>query len=205
MLTLYRHDGSYQLRVNGVELMTTRRVNSEVRLADVACAPLAGAGGVRVLIGGLGFGFTLRAALKTLAPDAAVVVAEIVGAVIDWNRNPAYALSHEALADPRVNLRHADVLDVLRESPVSFDAIMLDVDNGAEPLTTSGNARLYNNAGIRLAIAALRPRGRLVYWSAQADPQFVQALERAGLRVETQKIRSHQPVGGYYALFIAQR
>jgi spermidine synthase len=191
--------------VNGVELMTTRRHNSETQLAEVACAPLAGSPGARVLIGGLGFGFTLKAALRTLAADAQVVVAEIVGEVIAWNRNPEFALAHDALLDPRVDLRHDDVLNVLRRSPVAFDAIMLDVDNGAESLTTAGNAALYADAGIRAAIAALRPRGRLVYWSAQADPRFVQRLERAGLTVETQKIRAHQTAGGYYSLFIATR
>jgi spermidine synthase len=205
VLTLYRHDGAYLLRVNGVELMTTRRHNSETQLAEVACAPLAGSPGARVLIGGLGFGFTLKAALRTLAADAQVVVAEIVGEVIAWNRNPEFALAHDALLDPRVDLRHDDVLNVLRRSPVAFDAIMLDVDNGAESLTTAGNAALYADAGIRAAIAALRPRGRLVYWSAQADPRFVQRLERAGLTVETQKIRAHQTAGGYYSLFIATR
>jgi spermidine synthase len=204
VLTLFRHDGSYQLRVNGVELMTTRRVNSEVQLAQVACAPLAEATGVHVLIGGLGFGYTTQAALDILGADARVVVAEIGGGVIAWNRNPEYGLSHVALADTRVDLRHADVLDVLRENVGAFDAIMLDVDNGAESLVTSGNAQLYTDIGIRATIAAMRPGGRIVYWSAQDDPRFVKSLTRAGLKVETRRIRAHVTVGGFYSLFIAK-
>jgi spermidine synthase len=205
VLTLYRHDESYQLRVNGVELMTTRRVNSEVQLAEVACAPLATIAGARVLIGGLGFGFTMQAALGVLGADARVVVVELVGEVIAWNRNPEYALSHAALADPRVALLHADVLDVLRENADAYDAIMLDVDNGAESLVTSGNAHLYNETGIRTTITALHADGRIVYWSAQDDPRFVRSLRRAGLQVETRKVRPHPTVGNSYALFIARR
>ena len=205
VLTLYRHDGSYQLRVNGVELMTTRRVNSEVQLAEVACAPLVTIAGVQVLIGGLGFGFTMQAALDVLGGDARVVVAEIVGEVIEWNRNPEYGLSHAALADPRVELRHADVLEVLRDNPGAYDAIMLDVDNGAESLVTSGNTQLYNDTGILTTLAALRAGGSIVYWSAQDDPRFVRSLQRAGMKVETRRIRPHPTVGGYYSLFIARR
>ena len=169
VLTLYRHDGSYQLRVNGVELMTTRRVNSEVELAEVACAPLAVIAGTHVLIGGLGFGFTMQAALAVLGADARVVVAEIVGEVIAWNRNPDYGLSHTAIADPRVEVRHADVLDVLRENPGAYDAIMLDVDNGAESLVTSGNAQLYNDTGIRTAITGFH-----ICFAGAADQRLFQ-------------------------------
>jgi Spermidine synthase len=139
--------------------MSTRRHNSEEALADLVCAPLCHRAGARVLIGGLGLGFTLKAALRALAPDAQVVVAEIVGAVIDWNRNPEYALAGAALDDPRVVLHRGDVADALRANPVGFDAIMLDVDNGAEPLIIPANQQLYRHQGIRLAVSALRPGG----------------------------------------------
>ncbi len=202
-LELLRHDRDYSIRVDGVDLMSTRRHASEDALAVAACAPLGSRPGARVLIGGLGLGFTLRAALAILAPDARVVVAEIVGAVIDWNREPAYRISVDALADSRVDLRHADVGDVLRESEGQFDAIMLDVDNGAEALTTAGNARLYDDGGIRLTAAALRPGGRIVWWSAQADPIFEKALRRAGLVVETATVRAHGKSGSRHTLLIA--
>jgi spermidine synthase len=204
VLTLYHHDGAYVIRVNGVELMSTRRHHSEDRLAELVCTPLAQRSDVRVLIGGLGLGFTLKAALQALADDARVVVAEIVRKVIDWNRNPDYPFAAAALDDPRVSLQHADVARVLSENVGEFDAILLDVDNGADPLTTSGNAALYRDTGIQLAVAALRPKGRLAYWSASDDPAFVRALRRAGLNVEVTKVRAHVTSGGLYTLFIAR-
>jgi spermidine synthase len=204
VLTLYRHDGAYGIRVDGVELMSTRRHHSEDRLAEIVCAPLADRAGPRVLIGGLGLGFTLRAALRTLPADARVVVAEIVAGVIEWNRDPAYDLAAAALADPRVELRHADVADVLRDGAGAYDAIMLDVDNGADALTTAGNARLYAEAGVRAAVAALRPGGRLAYWSAGADPRFEAALRRAGLAVESTRVRAHATAGGMHTLLVAR-
>ena len=203
-LVLYRHDGAFILRVNGVELMSTRRSHSEAQLAELACAALQAQAGVRVLVGGLGFGFTLQAALRVLPADAQVMVVELVREVIDWNRNADYALAGAALADPRVTLVHDDVAHTLREHAGSFDAIMLDVDNGAAPLTTKGNARLYLDEGIRAAAAALRPGGRLAYWSAQEDPKFVTALRRNGLDVDVQRSRAHTTSGGYSALFIAK-
>jgi spermidine synthase len=205
LLTLHRHDGSYILRVNGVELMSTRRSNSEMRLAQIACAPLQARAGARVLIGGLGLGFTLQEALRLLPADATVVVAEIVREVIEWNSNPDYALAGAAMSDPRVDVRHDDVANVLREAPAAYDAILLDVDNGAECLTTAGNAQLYADAGIRQAVAALRDGGILAYWSAEADPRFVKALHRAGMQVETQRVRAHATFGGFHTLLFARR
>jgi spermidine synthase len=203
-LSLLRHDRDYILRVNGADLMSTRRHASEDALAGVACAPLGAQPSASVLIGGLGLGFTLRAALALLAPDARVVVAEIVQAVIDWNRDPAYELAADALDDPRVEIRRADVADLLRASRGAFDAIMLDVDNGAEALTTADNARLYDDDGIRLTIAALRPRGRIVYWSAQADRAFERSLRHAGLTVESVPVRAHGKSGGHHTLLVAR-
>ena len=204
VLALYRHDGAYAIRVNGEELMSTRRHHSEDVLAERVCAPLRERAGARVLIGGLGLGFTLRAALRSLAPDARVVVAEIVEEVIRWNRNPEYALAADALRDPRVDLRHADVADVLRESAGGFDAVMLDVDNGAAALTTRGNAGLYHAEGIRQAAAALRPGGRLAYWSAGGDPAFEAALKRAGMSVETIRARAHPGLRSWHTIFVAR-
>src|SRR5437868_9154108 len=149
-VVLYRHDGAYLIRADGVELMSTRRHQSEDRLAELACAPLRDVAHARVLIGGLGLGFTLKAALRVLRDDAEVVVAELLAEVIAWNANPAYALSAEALRDPRVRVVRDDVMHVLRACPGSFDAILLDTDNGAEAMLTSGNARLYAARGVAL-------------------------------------------------------
>lgn len=205
VLVLQRHDGDYLIRADGAELMSTRRHHSEDQLAALACAPLRDRAGARVLIGGLGFGFTLKAALRALRSDAHVVVAELVRAVIDWNENADYTLAGAAMRDPRVDVRHADVADVLRESAGQFDAIMLDVDNGPDPMTTSGNGALYTDAGIRMSAAALRPDGRLAYWSAQDDRQFERTLRRAGLAVETARVWSHGTSGTLHTLFVARR
>lgn len=202
VLALFRHDGAYTIRIGGIELMSTRRHHSEDRLAELACAPLRDAADARVLIGGLGLGFTLKATLALLPSTAKVVVAEIVAAVIDWNRK--YDIAGKALDDPRVELRHDDVANVLRENPGAFDAIMLDVDNGADALTHSGNAALYDVRGITVAKRALRSGGRLLYWSAEDDPKFERMLRGAGLAVETVRVRAHSTSGGFYTLFVAQ-
>ena len=204
VLTLFRHDRDYSIRVDGVELMSTRRHHSEERLAELVCLPLRQRRGARVLIGGLGFGFTLRAALHALSPDARIVVAEIVAAVVAWNRNPDYALSGASLDDPRVELRQDDVANVLKRSTRTFDAIMLDVDNGADALTHAGNALLYRHTGIQMAMAALRPDGVLAYWSAQGDEAFEEALRDAGLIVGVTKVRAHTTSGTWHTLFTAR-
>jgi spermidine synthase len=204
VLTLYRHDRDYYIHADASPLMSTRRHASEDRLAEVVCEPLRMASGARVLIGGLGLGFTLKAALRLLPADAGVVVAELVEAVIRWNLEPAYDLSAGALADPRVTLRHADVADVLAASPGAFDGIVLDVDNGAEALTTASNARLYGEAGIATAVAALRPGGRLAYWSAGADPAFAEALRRAGLAVEAVSAPAHGRKGPRHVIYVGR-
>ncbi|HEY0021952.1 MAG TPA: hypothetical protein VGB24_03550 [Longimicrobium sp.] len=203
-LTLYRHDGDYTIRVEGTDLMSTRRYHSEEQLAELVCKPLRDARAPSVLIGGLGMGFTLKAALRSLPADAKVVVAELVGEIIEWNRNPEYPLAAEALADPRVQVRHDDVARVLRDSPGAFDGIMLDVDNGAHALTTGGNADLYRMKGIRQAIAALRPGGRVAYWSADDDPHFAALLREAGLTVHVVKARAHATSGGKHTLLVGR-
>lgn len=205
VITLYRHDGAYLLRIDGIELMSTRRSQSEVQLAELACRGLADQPGVRVLVGGLGFGFTMRAALERLGPDAQVMVAEIVPEIIAWNRNPEYTLAGAAMDDPRADIRQGDVLAILRAHPGVFDAIMLDVDNGAEPLTTSGNATLYRDSGIQTAMAALRPGGRVIYWSADADPAFAKALRRNGLTVTTEQSRAHGKKGAAHELIVGEK
>jgi spermidine synthase len=204
-LVLYRHDGAYQIRVDGVELMSTRRFHSEERLAELACEHLAGTAAPRVLVGGLGFGFTLKAVLRAVGADARVVVAELVPAVLEWNRNAEYALAREALADPRVEVRVGDVASSIAQGAGLYDAIILDVDNGADALTTRANRKLYGDAGVRAAVQALTPGGSLAYWSAEKDPVFVKTLERAGLKVETHSVRVHATSGGYCSLFIARR
>jgi spermidine synthase len=205
LLQLFRHDGAYLIRADGVELMSTRRHHSEDRLAEEGCAPIRERPAARVLIGGLGLGFTLRAALAQLQPDATVVVAELLQEVIDWNANPAYALSADAMADPRVEIVHDDVTAVLRAHPAGFDAILLDTDNGPDGMILSENRRLYATRGIAATVAALRDGGVIAYWSVGEDPSFVGALRRAGLTVRTLRVRAHVTSGPLHSLFIATR
>ena len=205
LIALYRHDGAYLIRADGVELMSTRRHLSEDRLAEVACAPLRELPRIRVLIGGLGLGFTLRAALRLLRDDAEVVVAELVAEVVAWNADPRYDLSVEAMSDPRVHVVHDDVTNVLRANPGGFDAIMLDTDNGPDGMLMSENAPLYAARGIRLTMAALRAGGSVVYWSVGDDPKFAGALRSLGLDVNTLRVRAHDTTGPMHTLYVAVR
>ncbi|MEO6526729.1 MAG: spermidine synthase [Gemmatimonadaceae bacterium] len=203
LIALYRHDGAYLIRADGVELMSTRRHLSEDRLAEVACAPRRDLLGARVLIGGLGLGFTLRAALRHLRQDAEIVVAELLAEVIAWNRDPRFDLSAEAMGDPRVHVVHDDVINVLRSRPGAFDAIMLDTDNGPDGMLMSENARLYATRGIADTVAALRTGGSVVYWSVGDDPKFAGALRGSGLTVETLRVRAHDTTGPMHTLYVA--
>lgn len=203
LLSLHEHDGDFLIRVDGVELMSTRQHHSEERLADLACGGACDVPAARVLIGGLGMGFTLRAALAALRPDARVTVAEVMPAVIAWNRDPALGLGADAIGDPRVAVIAADVADVLAR-PGGWHAIILDVDNGADGLTMAANDRLYTPAGLAAAKAALVPGGSLAVWSAADDPAFVRRLERAGFRVSTERSPVHRGGGGRACLVLGR-
>src|SRR5690606_34371932 len=148
-ITLHQQDGCYCIRVNGAELMSTRHHASEELLAEVACKPLTAKPRARVLVGGLGFGYTLRAALGQLRLDARIVVAEILPQVVEWNRDPAYPLAADALRDKRVTVRQDAVEKILRNEAHGFDAILLDVDNGPAAFTTRGNNALYGAQGLQ--------------------------------------------------------
>lgn len=203
-LELLRHDGAYLIRANGIELMSSRRHLSEDRLAEVACAGLADRPGARALIGGLGLGFTLRAALKQVGADAEVVVAELMAEVIEWNANSEWNISAEIVRDSRVRVVHGDVFAVLLDNPAGFDAIMLDTDNGPDGMLLSENGTLYSDYGVATTVAALRPGGVIVYWSVGDDTKFVDALERAKLRVERERVRAHTTAGPWHTLYIAR-
>lgn len=204
-LTLHEHDGTLSIRVGGVELMSARQHHSEERMAELACADLGDRKRAAVLIGGLGLGFTLRETLRHLAADATVVVAELVPAVIAWNRNPAYGLAADVIDDPRVEIVGRDVADVLAESRGRFDGIMLDVDNGASGLTAAANDGLYGMTGLGAARAALKQGGRLAVWSAGPDHRFVACLEEAGFAVEVVKARTHPTGGSWNTIFVGTR
>lgn len=206
-IELLRHDGAFLIRANGIELMSSRRHLSEDRLAEVACAALGEQPGARVLIGGLGLGFTLRAALGQLRADAEVVVAELMAEMIAWNSDPEWNISADAVRDPRVRIVHDDVLAVLRANPGGFDAIMLDTDNGPDGMLMSENGTLYSDFGVSSTVAALRPGpsgGVIVYWSVGDDTKFVDALQRAKLSVEALRVRAHTTAGPWHTLYLAR-
>lgn len=203
-LEFLRHDRSYLIRAGGIELMSSRRHLSEDTLAEVACAPIRDRAKARVLVGGLGLGFTLRAALAALGPDAEVVVAELMPEVIAWNANPDYDLSAAAMADPRTTIVNDDVTNVLKANPNGFDAIMLDTDNGPDGMLMSENAKLYAMHGIMITMAAMREGGIIAYWSVGDDPRFVDALERSGLRIETMRVRAHTTAGPMHTIYVTR-
>ena len=182
IVSLHEHDGTRTIRVDGADLMSTRRHGSEEKLAELACANLKGIHATRVLIGGLGFGFTLRAALDALPKSATIIVAEILTAVVAWN---------PPVNDQRAIVRNQDVAEIIRDPGKGFDAIILDVDNGPAPLTTESNAHLYSYEGLQQAHAALRPNGGLAIWSAKPDPKFAKLMTRAGFKVDIHRDRAH--------------
>jgi spermidine synthase len=204
-LSLAVHDATFVLRVNGRELMSTRHSFSEEQLGMVACQALAARTGAYVLIGGLGLGITLRAALANLANDARVVVAELLPEVVAWNRNLAYPLASAELADPRTQIVIGDVARVIEQSEARFDAILLDADNETTVMNTAGNSRLYQAAGLATVRRALKPAGTAVYWSAGDDPSFVKRFASSGFDVTTQKVRRHPSSKSSHFLFVGQR
>ena len=204
-MTLFAHDTDRMIRVGGIELMSTRQHHSEVRLGELACEGLAEAKAPRVLIGGLGLGYTLRAVLRGLPADAEVIVAELMPAVVRWNRDPSLGLGADCLADDRVTIVEGDVADCLREGAGRYDAVILDVDNGTSALTTRGNDRLYRATGVGQVRRALSPGGCAAYWSAYDDPAFVELLEASGFEVGVERVRPHAKArgGGSHFLFLA--
>lgn len=210
ILALFEHDGAYVIRVNGAELMSTRRHYSEEMLAQLACAHLRvpakdKRNPPRVLIGGLGFGFTLKAALEVLPESAKVEVVELSEAVVRWNKDPSLPLAGAALADPRTKLHVGDVAQALARGAGTFDAIMLDTDNGPAALTQEDNDKLYREIGVQQAVAALRPGGCIAYWSATDDQPFAKLLARSGVDVETHKVRAVATSGGKHTIFTGKR
>lgn len=197
-LRLLQRNDEFSIRIAGSpgELMNTRLHGSEDALAELACQRIAGRADIRVLIGGLGMGFTLAAALRSLPGSAEVVVAELVPGVVDWNRGPLGSAAGFPLNDPRTIVSLGDVGELLRREPGGFDAIMLDVDNGPEGLTRKENDWLYSPQGLAAAQEALRPDGVLAIWSAGQDPAFTERLRRIGLLVEEITVRAHRPGKG---------
>jgi len=205
-MRLHKRGSEYSIRVGGYELMNSRVHASEDALASLTCERIAGRPTVRVLIGGLGMGFTLLGVLESLGPDSHVVVAELVPEVVAWHRGPLAVVSANALDDPRVTVREVDVARVIAAERSAYDAILLDVDNGPSALTAKHNDWLYSVPGLRTAFAALKPEGILSVWSAGPDPAFTRRLQQAGFEPEEVRVRGRaHGKGSRFLIWLAQR
>lgn len=195
-LRLMRRGKEFSIKLGTNELMNSRLSGSEVALATLAAKKIEKVAKPRVLIGGLGMGFTLRAALGVLGKQSKVVVAELVPEVVAWAREPMAEIFGNSLDDPRVDIREADVAGIIQNHPLTFDAILLDVDNGPEGLTRKANDALYDGAGLSLAHAALRRGGVLAIWSSGPHPKFTRRLQEAGFVVNEVAVRATGRGGG---------
>lgn len=204
-LSLYRRGEEFSIRVDKSELMNSRVHGSEEALARIVCARVVDRPRPRVLIGGLGMGYTLAAALRQLGPDSQVVVAELSLAVVRWNRGPLASLAGSPLEDRRVTLHEDDVGKVLQAEHGAYDAIVLDVDNGPEGLTRKGNDWLYARTGLAAIFRALRPAGVLSVWSASPDHAFTHRLRCAGFHVDSLRVPAGPGTGRQHTIWIASR
>jgi spermidine synthase len=204
-LTLHEHDGHHFLKVAGLQLMSTTASSSEEQMAELSCARLPGK--PRVLIGGLGFGFTLKRVLALTGPDAIVDVAELLPEVVAWNREFLGEVNGKLLDDPRVRIHIRDVYDLIdRCGNDRYDAILLDVDNGPDPFVQKGNERLYAKPGIIRIKSALQPGGRVIFWSAHPDKSFAKSLQGLFRHVECISAKAYPKAKRFtHTLFVADR
>lgn len=206
-LTLHRRGEEFFLRVNGQSLMGTNAPESERMLAELGCEGLRGKRGVRVLIGGLGFGFTLRAVLELLGDDGLVEVAELLPEVVAWNREYLAEVNGLLVDDRRVRMVLGDVYDLMAKGEAErYDAILLDVDNGPVAMVEEGNGRLYEAGGLAMIGRVLKPGGCVAFWSASGDPAFVRRLAKAGFGVRVEAVRAYaQAKRKVHTIFLGRR
>jgi len=205
-LLLKRRGTEFSIMSGMIELMNSRLSGSEKALATLPCAKIVGRPRPRILIGGLGMGFTLRAALESLGPDARIEVAELLPAVVGWARGPMAELFGDCLSDPRVTIRLEDVAVAINAPGAGYDAILLDVDNGPYGLNRAANDGLYGRRGLGAARKALKAGGILAVWSANADASFTQLLGQSGYTVEEHVVRAHRPgKGARHMIWLAMR
>ncbi|VEN73523.1 conserved hypothetical protein [Candidatus Desulfarcum epimagneticum] len=205
-LTLHQRDTEYSIRVNGRELMNSRMFGSERMLAELSCPKIAERKNARALIGGLGMGHTLAAALGALHSDADVLLAELVPSVVEWNKNVLGPLAGDPLKDSRVTVALEDVMNIIKNHTSAFDAILLDVDNGPDSLTQKTNDELYSMSGLAMARRALRPGGVLAVWSSAPDTGFTQRLNRSSFHVLEKKVRARtHKKGPVHTIWIATK
>lgn len=206
-LKLSRRDQEFSIRLSGIrgELMNSRQHHSEEVLAELGCARLGDLEQGRVLVGGMGMGFTLAATLKSVAASARVTVAELIPEVVEWNRGPLGECAGAPLQDPRTRVHIGDVMELLTDESAVFDAILLDIDNGPEGLTQSDNQWLYSQEGLGSIYKALSPEGTVAVWSAGPDPLFLIRLKKAGFKATTRVARARPGKGSRHTIFLGQK
>ena len=191
-MVLYKHAGDFLIEVNGHDLMHSRQHESEIELARLGCGHLTDRKSPSILIGGLGMGYTLRQSLDMLSPHAQVMVAELLAAVINWNREFFGGLNGQPLEDHRVDVITDDIVKLISRSKERFDAILLDIDNGPNAMTDSSNRHLYRREGIRSCQRALRDKGCLAVWSAEPSKKFEQRLMDCGFHVRRFRVSAYK-------------
>jgi len=205
-LRLMRRGRDFMILFGRNELMSSRLRGSEEALATFSYERLPGRPHIHMLVGGLGMGFTLRAALGVLPADARVTVGELVPKIVEWARGPLAHLFDDSLDDPRVGIEVRDVYELIAGSRATYDAILLDVDNGPDGLIHAANDRLYGKEGLRAAHAALKPGGVLAIWSAYPDKVFTDRVRRAGFQVDELKVRATGGrKGAHHVIWMATR
>jgi spermidine synthase len=205
-LRLMRRGADFSMMLGQNELMNSRLSGSEEALATLACRRIEAVKRPHLLIGGLGMGFTLRAALAVLGPEARITVAELVPAVIAWARGPLAGIFGDSLDDPRANILSADVVEVIQSRPAAFDAILLDVDNGPEGLIREANDALYSLKGLKAIRAALRPGGVLAVWSSGPNSAFTRRLRDAGFDANEVGVRATtKRSGAHHVIWFATK
>jgi spermidine synthase len=197
----------FSIRLSGIrgELMNSRLYNSEKVLAELGCAHLNSSDSAQVLVGGLGMGYTLAAALKAVTANSQVTVAELIPEVVEWNRGPLGNCAKNPLEDPRTKIHVGDVRALLSIKRPTFDAILLDVDNGPEGLTQKGNNSIYSAQGLDDIYKTLRPKGMLAIWSAGPDHLFTLRLKKAGFKADTRIVRARPGKGSRHTIFLARK
>lgn len=205
--SLHEHDGEFFLRLNGKQLMSTTSTTSELLLAQLPCKGLPRLRDARVLIGGLGLGFSLQRVLELARPDTLVQVAELLPEVVTWNRQFLRAVNGRLLDDPRVEVLVEDVFKVIkRTGKAHYDAILLDVDNGPTSFVQPKNSRIYDRHGFGLILRALKPGGKVAFWSAVPEPEFAKKLSIAGFKVEQFPAKAHERAKREaHMIYVAQR
>lgn len=206
-LVLSERDNEFSIQLKGVhgDLMSSRMYSSELALAELGCAHIQEVENTKVLVGGMGMGFTLSAALKATSASSEVLVAELVPEIIEWNKGPLGECAGRPLEDSRARVYLGDVAELFMTRKANYDAILLDVDNGPEAFTHDDNSELYSIESLLAIRDTLNPNGMLAVWSAWHDPRFTKKLKKVGFKASFKTVRAHKGKGSKHTIYLAQK